>query len=313
VNGRCRRSVIAALAMLASASSAFGQTGSEGARCGDQPLGLEWSLSIPISRIERRIVVTPDGRGEVDLLTSWSMPGGATDVIGSFAGPVPGPEFVALQALARHHHLARSRPRTAGGPQPLTEVYQALVVTCGAQRHVVEPTRRNQSALNVITQRLAALALGLVSHPRAAVRLTLEGGSGGRPLEAVVAQVGTEPVEIELFDSAEAAFWARIRLDDWGSEGPPAQRGLRQPVASATMPLEQVRELAARGVIPTGVRRLAVGERLAIPLDGLAAQLPGQGAGQLTVNVNAWRPGPGLARASFELESGPLALTPSRQ
>jgi hypothetical protein len=119
---------------------------------------------------------------------------------------------------------------------------------------------------------------------------------------------GAQPLGFELSLSIPISGITRIRLDDWGSEGPPAARGSRQPVATATLPFEQVRELVARGVIPTGVRRLSTGERLEIPLEALVAQLPGQGPRQLTVTLNAWRPGPGLWRAAVEIDSAPLAL-----
>jgi hypothetical protein len=306
---RCAPSFAVIAAALSMPLGACGQAAAGRSTCrdvADAALGFEYSLSSPILHVDRRVVIAPGGRAEVELWTSSSMPGRPVDAVGRFGAALPAADVTALGRFARAKGLLAARGRPPRGPQPLTDTFGSMFVLCAGGRVPIVPTPSNEDALGALAERIVAAVAGVADQPVAAVRLSLEGGASGEPLAAVLAHVGTEPLAIVLAEDGDARLRFRLSLKGWAAADAAAGSPAQQPVASVDLPPEAVASSVASGAVPPGVRMLAPGERIRIPLPGLLEQLRAQGGGQarrISVSMMFWHAGPGPARGLVEVDS----------
>lgn len=219
------------------------------------------------TRVDLALDVASDGSFLADVLTDSSLPQTHPLRLGRFAGQLP-PEVLAsliewatgpggrdeMAAPAAHGTVARLL--TVGGRDP--------VLVDGA------------SLPEGLEESLATAAAAALSDPVAAVEV----GADDAGDQLVIRGLGTQALNVLLFDRGIPGYWVRVWRDD------PEAPGGRLFLDAAA-----VEELVEAGKLPEGPVVLGPGETLAVPLPpaGAAAAQPGGG-------FMFWRRGEGAER-----------------
>lgn len=223
-------------------------------------LGFSVRYAVDAMRPDAAFALTIDERGEAILSIAR---GGATGLVGDHGYRLDDDTCARLSSLVVHHAFDDGEVANAEGSG-------SIVITRSREdvRVSLMVDDPDSTALRTL---LDAIASEASAHPVAALRVSLE--ERGALVNAVIENVGAQPIKVLLFDPAALPFWIRLR------------------VGKDVIARDRIEALAREGAIPIGPKVFAPKERLEIALQSGSAGDP--------LEVTLWRPGVGLSLASL--------------
>jgi hypothetical protein len=251
--------------------------------------------------VDAYLHIYPNGRAELYVGTYASVPGQLADQVGFFGMALARDTLASLNTfLLQEKFLSRS----VGTPPalPFDTVVRGVTLTLGGQHiRLVMANLDKDKALSKLEQMLMDIMREAAKHPLRAAQATLSltwDGPKLRP-ELTIANVGTEPLPLVVFDPAneftnlEVEF-TFIQLDQF--------------YPSVTTSRDDIAALVQAGSLPSDVQPLAAGASYQFALPSFA---PPSNDPALTVmgTVTLWWPdvgGTNLRRAVVQTASVPL-------
>lgn len=176
-----------------------------------------------------------DGRLEIDLLTSDTVPQAEPVRLGRFTTEAPG-------SVARDlHDLADRTPPGAEAPVTGRAVGRWIATDDEPLRAVTGDLL--SASLEASLREAAGRSL---ATPVAAVEVA------ATPQSLVVTALGTEPVPVLFFEDTDLGFWLRVYREDDGER--------------TYVPFETIRALAESGDLPSGEVSLEPGRSTDLPM-----------------------------------------------
>ncbi len=237
-------------------------------------------------RVDLELEVAADGSCDVHVLTGWFPPQEPGPLrLGRFAGTLDQRTTSALAALvtgagAEAPTGADTGPHGAqdGGPPPPGAVARLVAAASEALHAVPGPAPELDDAM-------VATATAALAHPVAGVEVTAGRAGHGTPDHAGaflrLTGLGTAPFPLLLSAPEPPGYWVRVWRDDPG-----------EPGGRVHLPAADVTALVAAGSIPSGVRELAPGSSVYVPLPGVDDDPTGAWTGGFV----CWRAGTGPER-----------------
>jgi len=209
-----------------------------------------------------------DGRAELFVGSSYSLPRATVNRIGTFGGPVPAADVAALVAYAAEHDLL-ARGEQPGQATPDVPLRFLELNVDGHQARFHPTGMTSKTVIGELERMLQDLALSLTSQPTRAAEASLDLSETADLVAATIElrSIGTQPLTVLLVDPNTLGMALAARVDFNETMTLPSGATMPIAVGNTALPPETVQELARAGDLPSGITDLPSGAsyHLALP------------------------------------------------
>jgi len=265
---------------------------------------IRYSASGSRPFVDARLEIAVSGEAELYLGSSASLPPGGSEMVGFFAGVVDPKKLADLHSYITRRKLAGASATAVPTAPEMT--VRTLVFIQGQQETTIEIADDSNNALKGVEERLLAIMADLSQSPVRALRadLSLTKSANGAEPVLTLAQLGSEPLTIELFDPAVPQRFVRIQLEIGRSVALPSGGSMWQPLSTVNLNRDQIAALVGSGEIPSGAANLSPGANYRTSLPDTAK--PAANDAQAAVTVQLRISGPSGDWRNITLRSTPV-------